>query len=141
MGGQVDQLRQSWEEERRELAVQNQLLEEELADMKGMLMQERQRSAEAHSLKETVRRLRFENKEVCLRDHQEEMGGQVDQLRQSWEEERRELAVQNQLLEEELADMKGMLMQERQRSAEAHSLKETVRRLRFENKEVCLRDH
>ena len=44
------------------------------------------------------------------------MGGQVDQLRQSWEEERRELAVQNQLLEEELADMKGMLMQERQRS-------------------------
>ena len=69
MGGQVDQLRQSWEEERRELAVQNQLLEEELADMKGMLMQERQRSAEAHSLKETVRRLRFENKEVCLCDH------------------------------------------------------------------------
>lgn len=66
MGGQVDQLRQSWEEERRELAVQNQLLEEELADMKGMLMQERQRSTEAHSLKETVRRLRFENKEVRL---------------------------------------------------------------------------
>ena len=36
---------------------------------KGMLMQERQRSAEAHSLKETVRRLRFENKEVYLCDH------------------------------------------------------------------------
>ncbi|KAK7505603.1 hypothetical protein BaRGS_00003348, partial [Batillaria attramentaria] len=67
---------------------------------------------------------------------QDEVSGQVDQLRQSWEEERRELAVQNQLLEEELADMKGMLMQERQRAAEAHSLRETVRRLRAENKEV-----
>ena len=36
---------------------------------KCMLMQERQRSAEALSLKETVRRLQFENEEVCLCDH------------------------------------------------------------------------
>jgi hypothetical protein len=67
---------------------------------------------------------------------QEEMGVQVDQLKGSWEEERRELVVQNQLLEEELADVKGMLVQERQRSAETYALKETIRRLRFENKEV-----
>jgi hypothetical protein len=67
---------------------------------------------------------------------QEEMGVQVDQLKGSWEEERRELVVQNQLLEEELADVKGMLVQERQHSAETYALKETIRRLRFENKEV-----
>ena len=70
--------------------------------------------------------------------HQEEIGGQLDQLRQSWEEERREMAVQNQLLEEELADLKGLLAQERQRSSEAHSLRETVRRMRSENKEVIM---
>ncbi|XP_076463674.1 uncharacterized protein LOC143295885 [Babylonia areolata] len=67
---------------------------------------------------------------------QEEMGDEVDEVSQSWEKERRELVVQNQLLEEELADLKGQLVQERQRSAEAHSLREAIRRLRSENKEV-----
>ncbi|KAL8588895.1 hypothetical protein ACOMHN_051489 [Nucella lapillus] len=67
---------------------------------------------------------------------QEEAGGRGGPLNHSWEEARRELMVQNQLLEEELTDLKGALVQERQRAAEAHALRETVRCLRAENKEA-----
>ncbi|XP_076441857.1 uncharacterized protein LOC143280938 isoform X2 [Babylonia areolata] len=67
---------------------------------------------------------------------QEEAGGRGGQLQQSWEEERRELRVQNQLLEEELADVKGALVTERQRAAETVSLRDTVQRLRCDNKEA-----
>ncbi|KAL8607389.1 hypothetical protein ACOMHN_024414 [Nucella lapillus] len=70
---------------------------------------------------------------------QEEVGGRVAELRQSWEEERRELMVQTQLLEEAAADLKGQLTQERQRAAQTHALRDTTRRLHAENKEIqCL---
>ena len=81
----------------------------------GMLMQERQRSVEAHSLKETVRRLRFENKEVCLCDrngyaHAVEAvvhGGAFLNIYI--------LKIQRYVL---VITKKGMLMQERQRSVD-----------------------
>ncbi|XP_005092892.2 ninein [Aplysia californica] len=124
------ELMQKYETEISSLRTELGQLRIQVEAEKQAIAEAAQRNAEANeqASQEVVHNLR--------REMEAELVLELDKIKETFESEKRELETQKTLLEDELGELQGSLEAERKKTEEMNALKETLKMLRAEKKEV-----
>ncbi|RUS81005.1 hypothetical protein EGW08_011243, partial [Elysia chlorotica] len=119
-------------------------LRQELAQLRGQLEAEKQAVAVVLQEGERARQEDSKNAEArseevvhnLRKEMEAELVSELESMKESFEAEKRELETQKTLLEEELTELQGLLEAERNKTSEMSTLKETLKALKAEKREV-----